>query len=598
MSGFHNSSAIIALVFAAAAQAQEMNTPTPTGEPQQLQQSSPEQAPPDSDNATTTYRATPSVLGSGSAAAVQVGGLGDVEGPVAGTLDDGNGGLGYGMWSGSERAAMEAMLLHAPAANTSPASRMLLRRALLTSAPPPEGPWRTPFMALRIQKLLEAGELGDASDLAARFPGSNNAEIAHAQAEALLYAGRDANACGDATAYRLQDAAQYWIELRAYCYAVTDDAAALDLTRAVIAAQQLQDPAFLPLLDAHAGAKPKQPIVVPAPSALHVRMFERLKLPITPEMIELGVSASMVAVRSTVTPPDVRLAAAAKVLRAGALAGPPLSQMLALQKFKPQDLAVAAALAPSEPVLQGLARLKAALKAQSDPGKRAELIYTAFRIGEREGLFAQVATAFGDEAAALQSSPDWSGWAPLMARGLLMAGRPDVARAWFDMIVQRLPQLKNTISELELIFALGAPGETQHALSQASLSWLADESSATNSSAEDRARAALYIGLFDALGRPLSPALQARVPDLINSSLPGRRPAPALMARVESAALAGRRGEAVLAIVSAMGPQGPAGLAPDVTVRFVRALQTLGLNDLARALATEAAIVPAPAAQG
>jgi hypothetical protein len=598
MTALRNSALICALAIAASAHAQDANAPAP-GAPQQLQPSAPaEQAPSDNDNATTTYRATPSVLGSGGAAPVQVGALGTVEGPIAGMLDDGNGGLGYSMWSGSERAAMEAMLLHAPAASTSPASRMLLQRLLLTSAPPPEGPWRTPFMALRIQKLLEAGEIGDASNLAAQIHNSNNAEIAHAQAEALLYAGRDADACGDTTAYRLQDAAQYWIELRAYCYAVTNDAAALDLTRAVIAAQEIQDPAFLPLLDALAGVKPKAPIAVPAPTALHVRMFERLKMPIAPEMIELGVPASLVALRSAVTPPNVRLAAAAKVLRAGALSGPQLSQVLALQKFKPQDLTAAAALAPSEDPMQGLARLKAALKTQADPGKRAELIYTAFRIGEREGLFAQVTTAFADEAAALQPSADWSGWAALMARGLVMAGRPDAARLWLDMIVQRLPQLTNTISELELIFALGAPSEAQNALSQASLSWLADQASEQNSSPGDRAKAALYIGLFDALGRPLSPALQARVPALINSSLPGRRPAPAGMARVEAAALGGRRGEAVLAIISAMGPQGPAGLAPDVTVRFVRALQTLGLPDLARALATEAAIVPAPAAQG
>ena len=213
-------------------------------------------------------------------------------------------------------------------------------------------------------------------------------------------------------------------------------------------------------------------------------------------------------------------------------------------------------------------------------------------------LFAQVTTAFGGEAAALQPSPDWSNWAPLMARGLLMAGRPEAAQLWFDMIVKRLPQLKDTINELELIFALGAPNELRSALSQASLSWFADQAFAPNATLQSRAKAALYIGLFDALGRPLSPALQARVPDLINPALPGRRPARALMARVEAAALGGRRGEAVLAMIDAMGPPGPAGLAPDVTVRFVRALQTLGLHDVARMLATEAAIVPAPAPQG
>jgi hypothetical protein len=529
---------------------------------------------------------------------VQVGALGTVEGPIAGTLDDSNGGLGYAMWAGSERASMEAMLQHAPAATPSPAARMLLRRLLLTSAPPPEGPWRTPFTSLRMQKLLEAGMVEDAADLAAQIHNSNNAEIAHAQAEALLYAGRDANACGDATVYRLQNGAQFWLELRAYCYAVTNDAAALELTRSVMRAQEFHDDGFNALLDAMTGAKSKLPIAITSPTALHVRMLERLKLPLTADLVELGVPASLAAIRSPVTPANLRLAAAEKAMRAGALSGTQLSQVFALAKFKPQDLAAAAALAPSEPVVQGLARLKAALKTQTDPAKRTELIYTAFKIGEREGLFATVAVLFGDDAAALQPSADWSNWAPLMARGLLMAGKPDAAQLWFSTINQRLPQMRDAINELQLIFALGAPDEALNAQSQASLSWFADQASSPDATPQAHARAALYLGLFDALGRPLSPALQARVADLITPALPGRRPAPALMARVEAAALGGKRGEAVLAMIDAMGQRGPAGLAPDATVRFVRALQTLGLHDLARMLATEAVLTPAIAAQG
>lgn len=455
-----------------------------------------------------------------------------------------------------------------------------------------------PFTALRMQKLMDAGMVTDAADLAAQIHGSNKAEIAHAQAEALLYAGRDADACGDTTSYRLQDGAQFWLELRAYCYAVTNDAAALELTRSVMGAQEVRDDAFLALLDGVMGAKLKGPIAVSAPTALHVRMFERLKLPLTARMVELGVPASLVALRATNTPADVRIAAAGKVLRAGALTTAQFSQIVTLVKFKPQDLGSAAALAPSEPVIQGLARLKAALKAQTDAGKRTELVYTAFKIGEREGLFAQTAVLFGDEAAALHPSADWSNWAPLMARALLMAGRSDAAQLWFDMIIQRLPQIKDAINELHLMFALGAPNETRNAVSQASLSWFADQASGQNATPEAQARAALFLGLFDALGRPMSPALQARVRDLINPTLPGRRPVPALMARVEAAALGGKRGEAVLAMIDAMGPRGPAGLAPDVTVRFVRALQTLGLHEPARMLATEAVLTPAPAAQG
>ncbi|MGQ0740884.1 MAG: hypothetical protein ACT4OG_01120 [Alphaproteobacteria bacterium] len=591
MSAFRNSLLALALLAAASAAAREV-----TGEPQPLQSTPPAEPSTEADGA--VYRPKPSVLGSGGEAAVQVGALGTVEGPLAGTLEDGNGGLGYAMWAGSERSPMEAMLLRLQAATPSPASRMLLRRLLLTAAPPPEGPWRTPFLSLRIYKLMEAGMLQDAAELAAQIQNSTNLEIARAQAEALLYTGRDADACGDATSYRLQDAQPFWIELRAFCYALAKDVPALELTRKVMAAQKVQDPAFVALLDAMAGAKLKEPVTVATPTALHVRMFERLNISVTAEIASAGMPESLVALRAERTPPDVRFAAAERAFRAGALPGPPASQVLGLAKFKAQELSYAAAQAPGEAPLHGLARLKAALQTQTDPGKRAELVNAAFRIGEREGLFAQVAAAFADEATALAPSPDWSNWAPMMARGLLMAGRPDAARLWFDMINLHLPQLKNSINELTLIFALGAPNEARDALAQASLSWFVDQASEPGASLDQRALAALYLGLFDALERPLSPTLHGRVHELINANLPGRRPARALLTRVQNAVAAGRRGEAVLAMLEAMGPAGPAGLAPDVTVRFVRSLQSLGLHEPARMLAAEAVIIPAPAAHG
>jgi hypothetical protein len=69
--------------------------------------------------------------------AVQVGDLGTVEGPVAGTLDNSNGGLGGSAWQASERFAVVTMLQNVPASTPSAAYRMLMRKVLLTAAPPP-----------------------------------------------------------------------------------------------------------------------------------------------------------------------------------------------------------------------------------------------------------------------------------------------------------------------------------------------------------------------------------------------------------------------------------------------------------------------------
>src|SRR6516164_3128778 len=98
--------------------------------------------------------------------AVTVGDLGTVEGPVSGTLMDTEG-LGYDVWQGgADRATVATMLVALPPAISSPTARLLLRKLLLTAAPPPPGRADMSFNALRLTKLIDAGLIGDAADLA------------------------------------------------------------------------------------------------------------------------------------------------------------------------------------------------------------------------------------------------------------------------------------------------------------------------------------------------------------------------------------------------------------------------------------------------
>jgi hypothetical protein len=69
----------------------------------------------------------------------------------------------------------------------------------------------------------------------------------------------------------------------------------------------------------------------------------------------------------------------------------------------------------------------------------------------------------------------------------------------------------------------------------------------------------------------------------------GRKPAPdALRKLADAASQPARKGEALLRILDIVGPTGPAGMPPDVTIECVRTLQQLGLTKEARALAIEA----------
>lgn len=528
--------------------------------------------------------AATSVLGNRNSA-VEVGALSTLEGPLAGSLE-GPAGLGPSEWTNStDRASIDAMLASMPASGPSPLHRQMVRALLLTRASPPPGKGDTAFNALRIRKLLEGGLISDAADLGAEVRVKDDALTARLQADALLYAGRDMDACGDATTYRLQSGDEFWIELRTFCYVLSGDQAALDLTRAVMAAQALKDPAFDAALDVMTGGKSKAPDVVTMASALIPRMFGQLKWPLPANFTtEPSLPGTLAVMRSAATPVPLRLAAAQTAFKAGALAGADLAAALDLYTFKPADLQAAPAQARAEDMMRGLARLRAALKGETRPEQRAEIIYTAFRIGESQGILPLVAQLFATDAAAIMPSHEWNNWAPTLAKGLILAGRPSLAERWYVLLDSDLPTITEARRELDVALGIALPDGTHADSAQTALSALVTNPGVPAS------RAALEIGLTDALGRPIPADARAQLGQLLDSGASGRRPPKALLTRIDEASLKDRRGDLVLAVITAIGPQGPSDMASDVVVGMVRALRTAGLGDLARALAIEALV--------
>jgi hypothetical protein len=558
-----------------------------------------------------------------SAAPVTVGDLGTVEGPVAGTLAEQDG-LGYDAWQGSDRASIEAMLSAVPAATPSATARLLLRKLLLTAAPPPPGRADISFNALRLTKLIDAGLVDDAADLARVVMAPMNPEIRRAQADAVLYAGREDDVCGDVTDYRLDSAEPFWVELRAYCYALTKQPGPLELTRSVMQEQGTADPAFLTMLAGLSGGSVTAPDYLPIPDALHVAMVARLKLPMTSALAaNNGLASSLIGAGSAQSTRAVRVLAAEKALRAGVLPKATLEQVLDLTSFGAGDFTGAPAIARVEPMMTALARLRAALKAATDPATRAEIVHTAFEIGEREGLLPQIADLLADDASALSPKPDWGNWSELMIRGLLLAGKPQAAELWYEVINPIGADGAAAEGQLQLALALASPNPARTRASQLILSDLAvqanpqppqiapDQPPADASTPGDQpaappppppmpppapspaviARATLDVGLFDALGREMPMEAAAAVKALVMQSSAGRRPPPILMQRIDKAALSGSRGEAALSVVTALGVQGAGDLAPDVVVKMVRALQTAGIRDAAHSLAIEAMLL-------
>lgn len=558
-----------------------------------------------------------------NAAAVVVGDLGTVEGPIAGTLE-GADGLGDDAWARSDRTTIIGMLQTAPAATPSAASSLLLRKALLTTAALPPGRSDRSFNALRLSKLLDAALVNDAADLAARVQAPTNAEILQLQAEAFIRAGRDFDACGDTTARRLQSAERFWVQLRAYCYAVNRDLPALELTRSVVADQGLSDPSFLIMLDGLASGQATAPETVTLPDALHVLMLARLNLPMNAEIAtRLGLPESLMAAASIQTPPPLRLAAAERALRAGVLPTELLAQILELTMFAPGDLlSGASALARAEPLMPALARLRAALRMATSIEQRADLIHTALEIGQSAGLLRQVALLFVQDAAAILPASNWGNWSDLYMRALLLAGRPDAAVRWFNIMSMGALASSDVANQLQLTLAFAAPAQADSLTTLALLRGLALTANPPPPAPPDPppvvvadplapdqppppepppplppppppsegvvARATLVLGLYDASTRALPTEAQEAVQPLVSKPSPGRRPPQVLMERIDRASLAGAKGEVALGVLAALGTQGARDLAPDVIVRLVRALQTAGIRDGAREVALEA----------
>ncbi len=114
----------------------------------------------------------------------------------------------------------------------------------------------------------------------------------------------------------------------------------------------------------------------------------------------------------------------------------------------------------------------------------------------------------------------------------------------------------------------------------------------------DAAFAALALGLSSALGQPMSKDAQRAAAAAMKTRWPGRRIAASTRRRLAAALKApGRRGEALMLALDAMGPRGPGDLAPDVAADLIGALIKLGVPRAARDLAITALLRyrPAPA---
>lgn len=507
----------------------------------------------------------PEVTTAAEPAPVVVNTLGGIDGPAVGTLDEASGSLGAAMWSGASRADLEEELARIPIVTTDPVVRDLARRILLTPAETPVGPGKRALITIRLERLLDAGMIDDAGALASKAALPNDSDFARVQAEALLYAQREADICSDKTNTRLSNADPLWLQLRAYCYATAGDSAAADLTHSVMAAQGLDDP----ILDATLAGDMKAAFssVVTHPTAMDIYLVRKAGGRVTAALAApLGTAASLLAAQDARNAPAERFAAAEHILTTGALSAAALRAIADTQPdAAPADSSVFAQ--------QSALRKQAAL--ETNPYAKLARVAQADALSAPFHVFAALQS---DNVAAIPADPAGTG-ALLPARVLLGDGKPDTAALWLG------PPDDARSSQMLIGLDLVAPTPERDVRAQDAIAWLAAHATQDPNL---QASAALGLGTWQALGRALAPELVGQAAALTTQQFAGVHLAADEFRRIDAAVFApDRHGEAALLVLDAVGPHGPLRLAPEVSVHLVGALERVGLDKDARALAAE-----------
>lgn len=541
----------------------------------------------------TTLPAEPDSGPQGSSGAITVSTLGNVEGPPAGTLDAAHGGLGEDLWSGTPRQTADDLMMRLPIATPVAAVRELAQRLVLTKAAAPTGDATQAFLTVRLRRLLNAGMLNAAADLAATAKVEGDPGFARVQAEALLFAGRGDAVCTPATATRLASAEPFWIELRAYCYAKAGNDAALSLTRQIMQAQNIDDAAFDTLLNDVQRHVAKAPDNIAAPSALHAFLLGQLGLPVDYDVgSELGTPGLVLAARSAANSPQERLKAAEQLLPTGALAMGEFAAIADAQQFTDAQFATERASLAKLSFLGGQALLRQAV-ARTAPDAKPALIYQALEAGRAAGYLPVAAALQHDALAAVAPTHDMRAMADLMGRALLLDGDASAAARWNNILDFSLPSDRPLIAKFQVLLNLEAPNPARQMAAETAYGVLAKESLMQG---PGQAFAALAVGLGIALSQPVPKDVVAQASFNASMHWQGRRPAASLLTHLaRTIAAPGRRGEALMLILSAIGPTGPGDLAPDATIALVKDLVTLGVPDAARKIAIAALLLHKPA---
>lgn len=528
---------------------------------------------------------------------VEIKSLGKVDPDSVGVIDESQGGFGVGMWEGTQRTLVGRLLPLLPARIASPTMRDLMRRLLLTRAMAPAGQAveanAKSLLALRVRQLFRMGNLAAARQLLQSAPSQLVEEsLTRTEVESLFFGNDNAGACKQVRSHVQEFQGPYWQQAIAFCLALAGQHAKAALVADILAEREgAADASFFTAMEALAGPSDTMVETLSNPMALRFSMMRaaNLKLP-----ADIGASPRPTVMRAVALSPnadlDVRLKAADSAAVVGALSVSELREIYASVGFgkDDQDNPLTAAEANWGP--RGRALLVRAAARQDVPTARAEVLQRAWQLGREKGGFDLMRRVSLSELLAIEPAGELMWFAGDAARALYAAGRAEEAAAWYQLVAGEAESNEAAATAAAGLWPLAviADGADAVAWDPAALGkWWQARRKTAGEAAVDQAN--LLFSLLTALGKQVPLSLWAEVIGDARPA-PAPMPNPALRHALETSSAGGRIGETVVLVLLVLGEAGPAGAGSFALERAIVALGRVGLNDVARSLALEAAI--------
>jgi hypothetical protein len=511
-----------------------------------------------------------------------------------GLISEDQGGLPLGLWQGTDWGTVRTLMPRMPAGTASTAIRDIARRLLVSRAAVPAGkPVDASLVALRVDRLLAMGAVGDAVALLKLAPAERRDEnLERTRIEALLFNNDNSGACLAVRNAANKYTSFYWSQAQAYCFALSGDHARASVIADLLVERVTEiEPVFFAAIDALTGTPAGDVPGLKSPKALHLSMMRAAGLKIPAGMVGDSAAATLrVVALSPNADLETRLVAADRAHRMGALSGDVLVQLYVGVPFTGEELKapISAAEADWTPLTRALLLRSAA--AQPVPLAKAEILRGAWEIGRERDGYAEIAAASLPVAQSIAPAQELIWFAGDIARVLFARGQVESAVTWYGIAAADRARsdearvIENTLWPLAILADpdAAAGGGMARLPEWAMALQVADPENGPR-------RSQALFALLDGLGKPVPPEMWRRMIE-VPFTESGARLNTVWRRGLARAVEAGHIGEALLLIIVGAAESQGGHLSFGDAVAAVGALRRLGLQREARQLAVEAAV--------